>query len=72
MRYPQRKQAIQSIIRREQLKQLTIDVNLSYSYLSRAFSPTTSMSFTEKLAPIVEKALGIEEGRLETGVSTYS
>lgn len=63
----QRKQAIQSIIRRGQLKQLAIDLNMSYSYLSQAFSPSTTINFTDELARKVEKTLGLEQGRLEQG-----
>lgn len=63
----QRKHAIQSIIRRGQLKQLALDLNMSYSYLSQAFSPATSMNFTNALARKVENALGLAEGRLEQG-----
>lgn len=64
-----RKVAIQALLRRGQLKQLSIDLDMSYSYLSQAFSPSTAINFTDELARKVEKALGLEQGQLDQGVS---
>lgn len=61
----QRKKAIQSLLRRGQLKQLSVDLNMSYSYLSQAFSTSTSTPFSAVLARKVEKSLGLNEGQLD-------
>lgn len=63
----QRKLAIQALLRRGQLKQLSEKLNMSYSYLSQAFSPGTAISFTADLARKVEHALALEEGQLDQG-----
>jgi AraC-like DNA-binding protein len=66
----QRKISIQAILRHGQLKQLSKDLDMSYSYLSQAFSPGTAINFTPELALKVEKALGLTEGQLDQGEST--
>jgi len=63
----QRKEAIQGILRRGQLKQLATDLNMSYSYLSQAFSPATAINFTAELARKVEQSLGLSKGQLDHG-----
>lgn len=65
----QRKVAIQALLRRGQLKQLSIDLDMSYSYLSQAFSPATAINFTDELARRVEHALGLAQGQLDQGES---
>ena len=62
-----RKQAIQSILKRGQLKMIAKELKMSYSYLSQAFSPSTSISFTSDLARKVEALLGIEKNILDSG-----
>lgn len=62
-----RKQAIHSILKHGQLKQLASDLKMSYSYLSQAFSLTTSISFNADLARKVEQALGLPSGELDLG-----
>jgi AraC-like DNA-binding protein len=63
----QRKQAVHSILKHGQLKQLASDLKMSYSYLSQAFSLTTSISFNADLARKVEQALGLTSGQLDLG-----
>ena len=65
MNSEQRKYAIQGLLKRGQLKQLATDLNMSYSYLSQAFSTTTAINFTAELARKVEQALGLYEGQLD-------
>jgi len=67
MNSEQRKRTIQAILKRGQLKQLSSDLKMSYSYLSQAFSPATAINFTSELARKVEKSLGIAEGQLDQG-----
>jgi len=62
-----RKQAIQSLIRRGQLKQLSEKLDMSYSYLSQAFSPGSAIRFTSELARKVEHELGLEPQFLDQG-----
>ena len=68
----QRKQAIQTLLKRGQLKKLAVELNMSYSYLSQVFSPATAITFTSKLARRVEKALGLIDGQLDKDQQTVS
>jgi len=62
-----RKQVIQTLLKRGQLKQLSSELSMSYSYLSQVFSPAIDISFTAGLARKVEQALGLVEGQLDQG-----
>lgn len=68
----QRKQAIQALLKRGQLKKLATELGMSYSYLSQVFSPETSIRFTNELARKVEKELGLITGHLDNTTESTS
>lgn len=62
----QRKQNIKSLLNRGDLKLIARKLEMSYSYLSQAFSPTSSFNFTSELARKVENAMGWQENCLDS------
>ena len=63
-----RKKNIRTRLKRGDLKKLSEDLNMSYSYLSQAFSPGSNFTFTEELARKVEVEMGWEPGYLDHGM----
>ncbi|WP_339778020.1 hypothetical protein [uncultured Methylophaga sp.] len=66
-----RKHKIKSMLKRGDLKLLADKLDMSYSYLSQAFSPASKFNFTEELARKVEQSMGWQVGILDAlGTST--
>lgn len=54
------------MLKRGDLKLLAKKLDMSYSYLSQAFSPSSKFNFTRELAQKVEQAMGWQSGILES------
>lgn len=65
MNSEQRKQNIKSLLRRGDLKAIAEKLEMSYSYLSQAFSSASTFNFTSELARKVEHAMGWHESCLD-------
>ena len=66
MNSEQRKYNIKSMLKRGDLKLLAKKLDMSYSYLSQAFSPSSKFNFTRELAQKVEQAMGWQKGILDS------
>lgn len=58
MNSKQRKRNIKLLLKRGDLKTIAEKLEMSYSYLSQAFSPSSSFNFTSELARKVENVMG--------------
>lgn len=61
----QRKRNIKSLLKRGDLKMIAERLEMSYSYLSQAFSPSSSFNFTSELARKVENVMGWQDNCLD-------
>lgn len=66
MNSEQRKRNIKLLLKRGDLKVIAEKLKMSYSYLSQAFSPSSSFNFTSELARKVENAMGWQVNCLES------
>jgi len=60
-----RKKNIRAHLQRGDLKRLSEELEMSYSYLSQAFSPGSKFTFTDELARKVEQCMGWTSGELD-------
>lgn len=65
-----RKNNIRARLQRGDLKRLSEELEMSYSYLSQAFSPGSKFNFTDELARKVEQCMGWTSGALDTSEKT--
>lgn len=66
-----RKKNIRARLQRGDLKRLSEELDMSYSYLSQAFSPGSKFNFTDELARKVEENMGWSAGSLDEGPEVH-
>jgi len=71
MESQRRKENIRARLKRGDLKKLSEELDMSYSYLSQAFSPGSKFTFTDELARKVEEKMGWPDGALDEGQESH-